>query len=78
MKDDARLPRASDFPPGTKFVISEFDVPLVWVPHEGWFNWYGGVPSRYERTPGYGLTEWPAESFEEWVGIVEASLKEPR
>jgi hypothetical protein len=75
MGDDPRLPKASDFPPGTTFVIREFDVPLAWVPHQGWFNWYGGVPCRYDRVPGYGLTEWPAESFEEWVGIIEASLK---
>ena len=78
MHDDSRLPRASDFPPGTNFVISEFDVPLVCVPDQGWFNWYGGAPHRYDGTPGYGLTEWPAESFEEWVEVVAASLKGPR
>ena len=20
----------------------EFDVPLVWIPKQGWFNWFGG------------------------------------
>ena len=69
------LPQASDFPPGTEFVIKEFDVPLVWVPHQGWFIWYGGTPRPYDPTHLKIDNNWPADSFEQWVGIVEASLK---
>ena len=75
MSDNSQLPKISDFPPGTKFVIKEFDVPLVWVPWQGWFNWFGGTPRRYDESFLRVDNNWPAESFEEWVGIVEASLK---
>ncbi len=81
-RDNPPLPKASDFPPGTAFVINEFDVPLVSVPDTAkgssevsWFNWYGGFPRPYDPShlkPGDALD---ADSFEEWVGIVEASLK---
>jgi hypothetical protein len=73
MCDNSLLPTASDFPPGTEFVIKEFDVPLTWVPGQGWFNWFGGTPRPYEGRLRVD-NNWPAESFEEWVGIVEASL----
>jgi len=32
MGDKSQLPKRYDFPSGTKFVIKEFDVPLVQVP----------------------------------------------
>lgn len=75
MSDNPRLPKASDFPPGTEFVINEFDVPLASVPDKGWFNWYGGVPRAYDNSFLKQGNNWNADSFEEWVGIVEASLK---
>ena len=80
MTDNPRLPKASDFPPGTAFVINEFDVPLVSVPNMdnktvSWFNWYGGVPRAYDPSSLKQGNSWDADSFEEWVGIVEASLK---
>ena len=75
MSDNPRLPKASDFPPGTAFVINEFDVPLASVPGKGWFNWYGGVPRAYDPSSLKQGNSWDADSFEEWVGIVEASLK---
>ncbi len=68
------LPRASDFPQGTQFVIKEFDVPLVHIPGQGWFNWYGGQPRPYDATALKVDNNWPAASFEEWAGIVQASL----
>jgi len=57
-------------------VIKEFDVPLVMIPGQGWFNWFGGAPLPYD--PSYLRVDnnWPAESFEEWIGVVEASLKD--
>ena len=70
----ARLPKSSDFPPGTQFVIKEFDVPLACVPGRGWFNWYGGQPRPYDVSFLRVDNNWPAESFEEWVGVVKASL----
>jgi len=73
--DNPRLPKASDFPPGTEFVINEFDVPLVSVPGKGWFNWFGGVPRAYDPSFLKQGNSWDADSFEEWIRIVEASLK---
>jgi len=75
MSDNPRLPKASDFPPGTEFVIKEFDVPLAFVPSKGWFNWFGGVPRAYDAGFLRVDNNWTADSFEEWVGIVEASLR---
>ncbi len=73
---DPVLPKASDFPQGTTFVIKESDVPLAYVPGKGWFNWFDGSPRPYDvrgLKPGNNL---PADSFEEWLEIVEASMKE--
>ncbi len=69
------LPRASDFPPGTRFVIKEFDVPLVDIPGQGWFNWWGGKPRPYDVRNLKIDNNWPAPSFEDWVGLVAASLR---
>ena len=62
------------FPPGAEFVIKEFDVPLVRIPGEGWFNWFGGTPRPYDASSLRVDNNWPAKSFEEWVGIVAASM----
>lgn len=74
MSNDPRLPKSSDFPPGTEFVIKEFDVPLVRLPGRGWFNWFGGAPRPYDASSLRVDNNWPAESFEEWLRVVEASL----
>ena len=68
------LPKASDFPPGTQFFIKEFDVPLARIPGEGWVNWYGGWPSQYDESQLRVDNNWLAESFEEWVAIIEESM----
>ncbi len=70
-----KLPKASDFPPGTTFVIKELDVPLAFVPGKGWFNWFGGVPGPYDPSSLKPDNNRDADSFEEWIGIVQASLK---
>jgi hypothetical protein len=75
MSDDARLPRSSEFPPGTEFVIKEFNVPLVRDPVGRWFNWFGGTPRPYDASSLRIDNNWPAGSFEEWVGVVKASLR---
>lgn len=75
MSYKSRLPKSSDFPVGTEFVIKEFDVPLVRVPGQGWFNWFGGTPHQYDEGFLRVDNNWPAESFEEWVGVVKASLR---
>ena len=72
---DNRLPTVLDFPPGTEFVIKEFDVPLALVPGKGWFNWYGGLPQQYDVRGLRVDNNWPADSFEQWVEIIEASLQ---
>ena len=55
-------------------MIKEFDVPLVRVPGRGWFNWFGGMPRPYDVSFLRVDNNWPAESFEEWAGVVAASL----
>jgi len=77
---DPRLPKASDFPPGTAFVINEFDVPLVSVPNTdnktvSWFSWYGGKPVAYDPSYLKQGNSWDADSFEKWLEIVEDSLQ---
>ena len=42
------LPKKTDFPEGTEFYIKEFDVPLVRMPSNEWFNWFGGKPKLYD------------------------------
>ena len=74
MSDESQLPKESDFPPGSEFVIKEFDVPLVQVPGRGWFNWFGGTARPYDASYLRIDNNWPATSFEEWVGIVAASV----
>jgi hypothetical protein len=74
MSDKLQLPKRSDFPPATEFVIKEFDVPLARVPAGGWFNWFGGAPQPYDPSFLRVDNNWPATSFEEWVGIVAASI----
>ena len=74
MSNDPRLPKYADFPPGTEFVIKEFDVPLARVPGRGWFNWFGGAPRPYDPGRLRVDNNWPAESFEDWVRVVEESL----
>jgi len=74
MSDKLQLPKSSDFPPGSEFVIKEFDLPLVRIPDQGWFNWYGGSPRPYDVSFLKVDNNWPAESFDEWIGVIQASL----
>lgn len=55
-------------------MIKEFDVPLVEIPGKGWFNWFGGKPQPYDVKYLRVDNNWPATSFEEWVGIVADSM----
>lgn len=75
MNNNSRIPKSSDFPAGTKFVIKEFDVPLVQLPSQGWFNWYGGTPRPYDASSLRVDNNWIAGSFEEWAEVLKASLK---
>ena len=73
----AAIPAWSDFPPGTQFIIKEFDLPLAKVPVDGkveWQNWFGGTPQRYDVTRLRVDNNWPAESFEQWAKVVADSL----
>ena len=65
----------SQFPAGTQFVIKEFDVPLVYIPGEGWFNWFGGKPRPYDANGLKLGNNWPATSFDEWANLIEKSTK---
>ncbi|MBB3226819.1 hypothetical protein FHW69_001420 [Luteibacter sp. Sphag1AF] len=68
------LPVTTDFPPGAQFIIKEFDVPLVHIPGEGYFNWFGGNPRTYDPTNLKVDNHWPATSFEEWVALIADSM----
>ena len=70
----SQLPKRSDFPSAAEFVIKEFDVPLVRFPGGEWFNWFGGMGQPYDASSLRVDNNWPATSFEEWVGIVAASM----
>ena len=74
MSYKSQLPKRSDFPREAEFVIKEFDVPLVRLPVAGWFNWFGGAAQPYNAASLRVDNNWPAASFEEWVGIVAASM----
>jgi hypothetical protein len=74
MSDKSQLPKRSDFPHEAEFVIKEFDVPLVRIRGGGWFNWFGGTPKPYNASSLRVDNSWSATSFEEWVGIVAASM----
>lgn len=65
-----RLPVRSDFPDGARFVIKEFDVPLVHEPGVGWFNWCTGKAQAYDAASLRVDNNWPAESFAEWVALI--------
>lgn len=68
------LPQYDDFPGGTRFVIKEFAVPLALVPGEGWVNWYGGGPYRYEGELRVD-NNWDAESFAHWLAVLDDSIR---
>lgn len=64
-----------DFPKNTLFYIKEFDIPLAYIPGEGWFNFFGGKPRKYDVRGLKVDNNWPAESFREWAGILDDSMK---
>ena len=70
-----RLPKESDFPAGSEFVIKEFDVPLVRMPGGAWFNWFGGSPLPYDEKSLKVDNNWPAVSFAEWLELVADSMR---
>ena len=74
----AVTPQLSDFPPGTEFIIKEFDLPLARVPLDGkvaWQNWYGGAPQPYDVTRLRIDNNWPADSFAQWAKLVADSRR---
>jgi len=76
---EPRIPQLSEFSPGTEFMVKEFDVPLARIPKDGrsiWVNWYGGKPHPYDVRMLKGDNNWPAESFEAWVALIEASISQ--
>lgn len=76
MSENPRLPVVAEFPPGTEFVIYEFDSPLANIPGTGWVSWWGGVQRpinpRGRLKPD---NNWNADSFEQWLGVIEATMK---
>jgi len=73
-----RLPQQSDFPPGTAFLVKDFEVPLAKVPCDGaieYFNWYGGSPRKYDPASLRVDNNWAADSFESWVRLVRESTE---
>jgi hypothetical protein len=76
MNNIESLPKSTDFPPDTMFVIKESDVPLIQMPSGVWFNWFGGKPRPYDVTALHVDNNCQADSFEEWIRVVAESLKE--
>ena len=76
-RETPRLPVAADFPPGTRFVIYEFDSPYASVPGQGWFSWWGGVPrpSDMPHRQFKSGNNWNADSFEQWLAIIKETMK---
>jgi len=73
------LPKESDFPVGTRFLIMEWDVPLSKQTSDdgktaAYFNWYGGNPSSYSAEHLKIDNNWPADSFSHWLDIVKDSM----
>lgn len=62
-----------NFPEGTQFYIKEFDIPLTRYPDGSWTNWFNGHERPYDITYLKPGNNWQAESFEEWLAVVEAS-----
>lgn len=56
-------------------MIDNLGVPMVFVPDIGWFNWFGGVPQKFDPSGLKQGENRAARSFDEWVAIVEASFK---
>jgi hypothetical protein len=75
MSELPRVPQPSEFPIGTEFVIKELDVPLVWIPKQGWFNWFGGEGRPYDPSALKPGNNWRAESFEAWAQVVADSVR---
>jgi hypothetical protein len=72
------LPRQSDFPHGTEFLVKEFDVPLAKIADGEkveYFNWYGGTPQKYDPAFLRVDNNWRADSFESWVGLIRESIR---
>jgi len=70
-----RVPTEDDFPEGTDFIIKEFNVPLADVPGKGLINWFGGSPRPYDVKQLKVDNNWPADSFEQWIEVVRASIR---
>jgi hypothetical protein len=74
-----RVPKLSEFPAGTEFIVKEFDVPLARIPGDGghciWVNWYGGRPRPFDVTWLKIDNNWSVDSFESWAMRVKASLR---
>ncbi len=74
------LPKETDFPVGTKFYLFEWDVPLSKEPNKdgktvSYFNWYGGNKKPYPIERLKIDNNWPADSFEQWLHIIEESMQ---
>jgi hypothetical protein len=73
-----RVPKLSEFPAGTEFIVKEFDVPLARIPGDGhciWVNWYGGRPRPFDVTWLKIDNNWSVDSFESWATLVKASIR---
>jgi hypothetical protein len=67
--------KESEFPEGTVFYIKEFDVPLAHIPDKGWVNFYGGHSASYDPSSLRVDNNWRADSFEQWLAVVEKSIR---
>lgn len=73
-----RVPKLSEFPAGTEFIVKESHVPLARIPGDGnciWVSWYGGKARPFDVAWLKIDNNWSVKSFDSWAKVVKASLK---
>ena len=72
------LPKESDFPEGTRFLIKDWDIPLSTGSYKGnkalYTSWYGGIPHPHPSETLKIDNNWPADSYTHWLEIIEKSM----
>lgn len=53
-------------------MVKELDIPLAYIPKEGWFNWFGGAARRYDPSR-LNAQNHDTISFDQWLKLVERS-----
>ena len=68
------LPKLSDFPPGTRFLVRYGDSPAVAEPGKLPFSWFGGKPNPLPTSFIEDGHMSPEVTFPEWLEVLKASI----